>query len=229
MHELDRLVAPCPPKVGFMIRKLWSRAKAAPLLSLIALVPVLGIAAAAGLYAYAGVYGLNVVLRRGGSVWHATSADDAALSPSMRLALRGNVPAVAPGALAWRRLADGFEVGELPVLLDGKEVDRLLLARIAPARFRFEVHNRPAGDREPADWLTATGAVFVINGSYLAAKASRTRRSRAAARSSGRHDTRRATAPSLPRRRRQACATSSASTGATRSKAPMTRWSRTRC
>jgi hypothetical protein len=56
------------------------------------------------------------------------------------------------------------------VLLGGKEVDRLLLARIDAGRFRLEVHNRPAGDREPADWLRALGAVFVINGAYFGRK-----------------------------------------------------------
>jgi Phosphodiester glycosidase len=153
-----------------MLRKLWWRAKAKPLVSLIAVLAMIGIGAVAGLYAYAGVYGLNVVLRRGGSLWHTTGPNDAALSPSMRLALRGNVSAATPGALAWRSIAHGFEAGELPVLVDGKEADRLLLARIDPARYRFEVHNRPAGDREPADWLRATGAVFVINGSYFGRK-----------------------------------------------------------
>ncbi|HEX2724365.1 MAG TPA: phosphodiester glycosidase family protein [Beijerinckiaceae bacterium] len=156
-----------------MRRNLWSRAKAAPLVSLIALIAVFGFGAMAALYAYAGVYGLNVVLRRGGTLWHATGPDDPALSPSMRLALRGDLPAVTAGPLAWRRVAEGFEVAELPVLLGGKagdEVDRLLLTRVDPGRFRFEVHNRPAGDREPADWLRALGAVFVINGSYFGRK-----------------------------------------------------------
>ena len=56
------------------------------------------------------------------------------------------------------------------MLLGGKEVDRLLLARIDPGRFRLEIHNRPAGDREPLDWLRELGAAFVINSSYFGRK-----------------------------------------------------------
>jgi hypothetical protein len=125
------------------------------------------LAALAAAYAYAGLYGINAVLRRGGSLWYATSPDDPSISASMRLALKGNLPPATAGSLTWNILADGFDVAELPVLIEGKEVDRLLLARINPASFRFEVHSRPAGDRELADWVHALDAVLVINGSYF--------------------------------------------------------------
>jgi hypothetical protein len=150
-----------------MLSKFWSEVKAALLRSLAVLIVLVVVMSVTGIYAYAGTYGLTVVLRRGGSLWYATGPDDPALTPSTRLALRGDAPLVMAGPINWRVLAEGFEVAELPAVSEGKEVDRLLLARIDPARFRLEVHNRPAGDREPSDWLQALGAVFVINGSYF--------------------------------------------------------------
>jgi hypothetical protein len=121
----------------------------------------------AGLYDYAGWYGFNVILRRGASKWIAVTADDARLSDAMRLALRVPVPPAVPGPFSWRGVATGFEVAELPVIVDGSEVDRLLLARIDPAHFRFVVRNAPAGNRELGDWMQQLGAALVINGSYF--------------------------------------------------------------
>ena len=51
----------------------------------------------------------------------------------MRLALQPRPPEAKAGAFAWQRLTPGFEVGEMPVVAAGAEVDRLLLARIDPA------------------------------------------------------------------------------------------------
>src|SRR6266567_1770591 len=97
-----------------------------------------------GFWAYAGSYGIHVLLRHGGSFWINVKTDDPRLSPSMRLALRDSPPASA-GSFEWREIGRGFEVGELPVIADGGEVDRVLLARIDPARFRFEVRTAAAG------------------------------------------------------------------------------------
>src|SRR5215813_14030666 len=107
------------------------------------------------------------MLRRGASVWVAVNADDQRLSNSMRIALSGRVPAVKAGPLAWQRLDDGFDVAELAVVAGGAEHDRILLARIDPRRFRFEVRNSSAGDKELGDWMQELGAAFVINGSYF--------------------------------------------------------------
>jgi hypothetical protein len=119
-------------------------------------------------YCYGGSYGINVVLRRGASIWLSISENDQRISNSMRMALREPPPAAVSGKLEWQPVADGFEVAELPVLADGSAVDQVLLARIDPALYRFHVHNTPAGNREPADWIDNLGAVFVINGSYFA-------------------------------------------------------------
>jgi len=71
------------------------------------------------------------------------------------------------GRLAWTEPASGFEIAELAVLLGGTEVDRILLNRLDPSRFRFEVISRPAADRNVIEWLDTTGAVLVVNGTYF--------------------------------------------------------------
>jgi exopolysaccharide biosynthesis protein len=72
------------------------------------------------------------------------------------------------GPLTWSQPATGFEAAEIAVQAGGTEIDRLLVARIDPARFKFEVHAAPDAARELGDWMTVTGAVLVINGSYFA-------------------------------------------------------------
>jgi Phosphodiester glycosidase len=117
------------------------------------------------LYALTGPYGVNVLLRRGGSYWVSVSADDSRLSEAMRLALKSEAVGQA-GPLQWSPIASGFEVAELAVTVDGTEVDRLLLARIDPNQYRLMVRNAPAGDRSVEDWRTQLHAAIVINGSY---------------------------------------------------------------
>jgi len=124
----------------------------------------------AGLYHYAGMYGLNVLLRRGGSYWISVNPNDARLSASMRTALLQQPLRATPGPFEWREIERGFEVAELPVLVSGTEVDRILLARIDPSAFRFVVRNAPAGNKELDDWVRELGAALVINGSYYASQ-----------------------------------------------------------
>ena len=128
----------------------------------------LAASAFAWLYARNGMYGINVVLRRGGSVWPAVTADDPRLTPAVRLALKGTVGT--PGALSWTEPRAGFEVGHLQILVDGQPVDRLLLARIDPARWQFSVHTAPAGDHDLDRWMRELGAALVVNGSYFGLK-----------------------------------------------------------
>jgi hypothetical protein len=127
------------------------------------------VGALAGLYAFAGMYGLNTLLQRGATFWVSVTPDDPRLSASMRLALREPKVAPSAGAPGWQQIEQGFEVGELPVIAEGSEIDRILLARIDPARFRFVIRNRPAGDRDAAAWLDDLGATLVINASYFLA------------------------------------------------------------
>jgi hypothetical protein len=121
----------------------------------------------AGVITYSGTYGLNVILRRGASIWVTVEPNDTRISGSMRLALQDAPPAVRPGAFTWQQLDRGFEVGELPVMADHAEVDRILLVRIDPAHFRFQVWNRPSGSWDSQDWMRGLGAVLVTNGSYF--------------------------------------------------------------
>jgi Phosphodiester glycosidase len=117
------------------------------------------------LWAYAGSYGLHVLVRHGGGYWLPVSTSSTLLSPSMRVALAA-APAAVPGAFEWRMIDQGFDVADLPVLADGKDVDHILLARIDPARFRFLVRTAPAGDKDLDQWMAQLGAALVVNGSY---------------------------------------------------------------
>jgi hypothetical protein len=51
-------------------------------------------------------------------------------------------------------------------VVDGREVDRIFLARIAPAKFRFDVRHEATAERDLDAWMTWLGAALVINGSY---------------------------------------------------------------
>ena len=127
---------------------------------------IAGLTAVAGVYAYAGLYGFNAFLRRGGSIWATVTPNDPQISAAMGLALHEPVPAVTAGSFAWQHIADGFDVAELPVLAGDQEIDRLLLSRLDPARFRFVVRTSP-GDKELSDWMRELRPAMVINGSYF--------------------------------------------------------------
>jgi hypothetical protein len=136
-------------------------------LSRVLIAGFLGLMLAIGaLWLYAGAYGFHVLLRHGGTFWINVKTDDARLSPSMRLALR-DPPHASAGSFDWREVGPGFQVAELPVIADGGEVDRIMLARIDPAHFRFEVRTAAAGDKGLDQWMTQLGAALVINGSYF--------------------------------------------------------------
>jgi hypothetical protein len=119
-----------------------------------------------GIYSYAGAYGLNVFFRGGASLWLNVTPDDRRLSAAMRLALSDRTVSATPGTFEWRSIAPGFDVGELPVLATGLEVDRIMLSRVDPSRFRFIVRTSP-GNRSLPEWMDELGAALVINGSYF--------------------------------------------------------------
>ncbi len=126
---------------------------------------VLAVGALGGVWAYAGVYGLHVLFRHGGTWWVPVGTDSAWLSPSMRLAL-ATAPVATPGEVRWRPVAAGFDAADLPALVDGRDVDHVLLARIDPARFRFEVRVAPAGDVGLDQWMARLHPALLVNGSY---------------------------------------------------------------
>src|SRR5579859_5071261 len=123
--------------------------------------------ATGGVWAYAGVYGIHVLFRHGGTFWLPVGPDSSLLSTSMQLAL-AEAPLASPGAFQWRSIADGVEVTDLPVIAARQTVDHVLLARIDPARFRFVVRNSSAGDKNLDQWMAELGAALVVNGSYYA-------------------------------------------------------------
>jgi Phosphodiester glycosidase len=110
-------------------------------------------------------YVLHAFLHGRGGYWIEVRRDDPRLSPSVRRALR-DAPAASPGKLQWRMIRDGFEAGELAAVVDGSDVDRIFLARIDPAKFRFEVRSEASGDFNLDIWMNRLGAAAVINGSY---------------------------------------------------------------
>ncbi len=96
----------------------------------------------------------------------------AAIAGCLLLSALSLVPAeaqtAAAGPVTWSAPALGFETAEIAAMSGTTEVDRLLVARIDPARFKFELHTAPDAARELAAWVKVTGAVLVINGSYFA-------------------------------------------------------------
>jgi hypothetical protein len=116
------------------------------------------------LYAAHGLYGVNVVWRRGGSIWPRVGVDDPRLTEAARLSLRGAHPV--GGAFDWTQRAPGFDTAELPLTVQRREIDSILLARIDPARWAFTVHNRPAGDLDADGWARKLRAALIVNGSY---------------------------------------------------------------
>lgn len=127
-----------------------------------------GAMVAVWIYSISGWYGFNVILRRGMTTWATVTPTDPRLPPPMRLALSTPPPDAAAGHFDWRQLLPGFEVAELPVMAAGVEADRILLVRVAPAHFKFEVMSQPAGNLDIDDWLARTGAALVVNGSFYA-------------------------------------------------------------
>ncbi len=119
------------------------------------------------IWARAGAFGFHALARHGGTYWLPVDAKSAKLPPAMRMALAGEF-SVTAGKFSWFPVTTGFDTGELPVLADGREVDRIYLARIEPANFKFAVFNAPAGDTGLDDWMKKLGAALVVNGSYYA-------------------------------------------------------------
>src|SRR5690349_10628572 len=125
---------------------------------------LLCVAAAIVFWAFNGL----ILERHGHNYWAPIDEHTFWLARPVRLALHRPPPSVAPGLLHWRALAAGFEVSELPVLAGREEVDRIFLARIDPAHFRFELQNDTANQTNLDRWMRRTSAVLVVNASYFA-------------------------------------------------------------
>jgi hypothetical protein len=138
----------------------------------IVIAPVLALLTfTAGAWLYAGMYGVNSLYWHGGSVWLPVGRESGMLSPSMRLALSPSSRFhPRPGNFAWRTIAPGFDVADMPVVAGARTVDRIYLARIDPAHYRFVVRNDPSGSRHLDRWMQELGAALVVNGSYFSVR-----------------------------------------------------------
>jgi len=125
------------------------------------------LAVTAAFYCYDGMYGVNTVLHGGPTRWLTMQADDKRLPVEIQWALVGTPPEATPGPFAWREIEPGLEVAELPVMAGARQVDSILLTRIDTGKFRFELRNWAAGDRDLAGWMRALKPVVLINGSYF--------------------------------------------------------------
>lgn len=123
-----------------------------------------GIAATLVFWAFNGPF----IEQRNGHYWVPVTEHTAWLARPVRLALHHPAPIDTPGPMRWRAIAPGFEVADLPALVGREEVDRIFLARIDPADFRFAVRNDPGDQTNLDQWMHRTGAVLVVNGSYFA-------------------------------------------------------------
>lgn len=140
------------------VREYWNRRP-----RVTALCSIAG-ALAALLAAYAAHVGASPVVYRGGLLYISMREDAPWLPRSVRLALAAPEPRAEAGRLTWRTLAPGLEIGELPVLVQGEEVDRLYLTRIDPRRYEFALRVDPDNDLDA--WMRELRPVAVINASY---------------------------------------------------------------
>ncbi|MGO9543984.1 MAG: phosphodiester glycosidase family protein [Rhodomicrobium sp.] len=108
----------------------------------------------------------SVAVGFGSLLWIPISADTFWLPRPISLALRDPSPQAVPGSVTWTEASGGFETGRLGALLNGEKVDEIVLARIDPAKYRFEILNDPSGRKRLGDWLRETGAALIVNGSY---------------------------------------------------------------
>ncbi len=125
------------------------------------------VAAIAFLYVFAGGFLLHKMLGRPG--WPEMATSDFRIAHAMHVAWQSPPPAVHAGAFAWRALAPGFEVAELPVLTDREAIDRIDLVRIDPARYTFSVHTQAVKPYTIDGWEKALPrAALIVNGSFFA-------------------------------------------------------------
>lgn len=127
---------------------------------------ILGIVAvlALTLGSYSAYVGAPPVIYRDGLFYLIMRQDAPWLPRAVRIALNDPNPTAEAGEITWRRLAPGFEIGDMPVLHNGEEVDHLYLTRIDPNLYRFEL--RIDADNDLNAWMRDAQPAAVINASY---------------------------------------------------------------
>jgi Phosphodiester glycosidase len=108
----------------------------------------------------------GLAVRFGGTFGIPISNHSFWLPRELRLALSDPVPEAAPGPLVWTKAADGFDTAWLDVMVGGKAIDAIGLARIDPSRHRFSILQEPSGKNHLEDWMRETGAELIVNASY---------------------------------------------------------------
>ena len=116
---------------------------------------------------YGGYRALYALVGHGGSYWTTLDPKDPANPAWIARALQDGPAPLVLGALEWTAPAPGVERAEAPVLLDGTQVDTLVLSRFAPEQTRFEIHLDQLGAHSVGKWMEELNAQFVINGSYF--------------------------------------------------------------
>ncbi len=138
----------------------------------VTLVTIIGcIIVIGGIWSKYGAYGFGVIYRRGGSYWRVMTADDPRLSPAMRASLKTPQPDAVSGPIVWTTRSLGFETAEMPVIVEGKTLDVILLNRIDPENYSFTVRNAPKGDIGIDEWeKQLPDSLLIVNGSYFGLK-----------------------------------------------------------
>lgn len=91
-----------------------------------------------------------------------------ALRPEwLRIATQADVPMPTYSEFHWETRAPGLETAELELRVNEVVVDRMVLVRVDPHRFRFSVHWDTTASRTAEDWQRELGAAVVVNGSYF--------------------------------------------------------------
>ena len=121
-----------------------------------------------GVAAYERAVGTSITVAFGGMAWIPVDEHTPWLDHNVRRAMHRPALAANPGSMTWRTLAPGFEVAELPALVGREEVDRVFLARVDPARYRFVVRNDRRNRTPLSAWMRQLNAALVVNGSYFA-------------------------------------------------------------
>lgn len=85
----------------------------------------------------------------------------------MRIAMQAEVPKPSSSALRWETRSPGLESAELELRVKDVVVDRMVLVRLDPRRYRFSVHWDTTASRTAEDWQRELGAAVVVNGSYF--------------------------------------------------------------
>lgn len=80
------------------------------------------------------------------------------------------------GALNWKVALPGLQAAHLDVIFHKKFVDRILLAKVDPGRFKLSVHCSPNPNMKYlSEWQKELKAVVVINGSFFTRETAKTK------------------------------------------------------